>query len=177
LIELIDQDGDMAMPELAGALADATGVQVYPDGIGGFLRKLGLMSKKRHWSPASGVFIDETAVKTNLTRQRGWSQRGERLVMDAPLGRWGTQTFIAGLDANALITPWFTKEVIDGEAFLACVPSVLLSELERAPTASRTISAHTRMPLPPRPCAQPDAGAKHPENVVMPRGVLRCLLS
>ena len=29
LIELIDQDGDMTMPELAGALADATGVQAH----------------------------------------------------------------------------------------------------------------------------------------------------
>ena len=42
LIELIDQDGDLTMPELAGALADATGVQAYPDAIGRFLRKLGL---------------------------------------------------------------------------------------------------------------------------------------
>ena len=48
------------------------------------------------------VFIDETSVKTNLTRQRGWSRRGERLVMDAPFGSWGTQTFIAGLSVDAL---------------------------------------------------------------------------
>ena len=41
LIELIDQDGDMTMSELAGALADATGVQAHPDAIGRFLRKLG----------------------------------------------------------------------------------------------------------------------------------------
>ncbi len=33
LIELIDQDGDMTMPELASALADATGVHVHPDAI------------------------------------------------------------------------------------------------------------------------------------------------
>ncbi|WP_306154298.1 helix-turn-helix domain-containing protein [Roseovarius sp. MMSF_3281] len=36
LIELIEQDGDMTMPELAGALADATGVQAHPDAIGRF---------------------------------------------------------------------------------------------------------------------------------------------
>lgn len=46
LIELIDQDGDMTMPELAGALADATGVQAHPDAIGRFLRKLGFAYKK-----------------------------------------------------------------------------------------------------------------------------------
>jgi transposase len=46
LIELIDQDGDMTMPELAGALADATGVQAHPDAISRFLRKLGFTYKK-----------------------------------------------------------------------------------------------------------------------------------
>ena len=47
---LIDQDGDLTMPELAGALADATGVQAHPDAIGRFLRKLGFTYKKRRWS-------------------------------------------------------------------------------------------------------------------------------
>lgn len=46
LIELIGQDGDMTMPELAGALAEATGVQAHPDAIGRFLRKLGFTYKK-----------------------------------------------------------------------------------------------------------------------------------
>lgn len=49
LIELIDQDGDMTMPELAGARAEATGVQAHPDAIGRFLRKLGFTYKKRRW--------------------------------------------------------------------------------------------------------------------------------
>lgn len=39
--------------------------------------------------PERGVFIDETAVKTNLTRLRGRSLRGQRLIMDAPFGSWG----------------------------------------------------------------------------------------
>src|SRR6056297_1045266 len=42
------------------------------------------------------VFPDETAVKTNLTRLRGRTLRGERLTMDAPFGSRGTQTLIAG---------------------------------------------------------------------------------
>ena len=43
------------------------------------------------------VFIDETAVKTNLTRLRDRAPVGERLYGVAPFGKWGTQTFIAGL--------------------------------------------------------------------------------
>ena len=46
-LSLIDQDGDMTMPELAGALADATGVQAHPDAIGRFLRKLGFTYKSK----------------------------------------------------------------------------------------------------------------------------------
>ena len=59
--------------------------------------------------PDRVVFIDETAVKTNLTRLRGRSRRGERLTMDAPFGSWGTQTLIAGLTQDALIAPWVVK--------------------------------------------------------------------
>ena len=46
------------------------------------------------------VFIDETSVKTNLTRLRGRARRGQRLEMDALFGNWGTQTLIAGLTAG-----------------------------------------------------------------------------
>lgn len=55
LVELIERDGDITMPELAGALSDATGVQAHPDAIGRFLRKLGFTYKKRRWSPPSAA--------------------------------------------------------------------------------------------------------------------------
>lgn len=54
-VELINQDGDMTMPKLAGALVDTTGVQAHPDAIGRFLHKLGYTYKKRHWSLPSGA--------------------------------------------------------------------------------------------------------------------------
>ncbi|WP_433989113.1 IS630 family transposase ISPye35 (plasmid) [Pseudoseohaeicola sp. NH-UV-7] len=74
-------------------------------------------------------FIDETSVKTNLTREREWSRRGNRLVMDAPFGSWGTQTFMAGLTADAMIAPWVIKGAMDGAAFTAYVEKVLVPEL------------------------------------------------
>lgn len=52
--------------------------------------------------------MDETAVKTNLTRPRG-----ERLTMDAPFGSWGTQNLIA---------PWDIKGAMDGPAYIREVP-------------------------------------------------------
>ena len=75
------------------------------------------------------MFIDETAVKTNLTRLRGWGPRGERLTMDAPFGSWGTQTLIAGLTHNTLIAPWVIKGAMDGPAFAAYIREVLIPEI------------------------------------------------
>ena len=63
--------------------------------------------------PERLVFIDETSVKTNLTRLRGRSLCGKRLEMAAPFGAWGTQTFIAGLTQDELIAPWIIKGAMD----------------------------------------------------------------
>ncbi|WP_217805733.1 IS630 family transposase, partial [Roseovarius sp. A-2] len=153
--EVIEQDGDITMPELSAALFDVTRVRAHPNAIGKFLRKLGYTYKKslvaterhrakvrrqredwfKHRIPAVSkhpervVFIDETSVKTNLTRQRGWAPCGNRLIMDAPFGSWGTQTFIAGLSADAMIAPWVIKGAMDGAAFAAYVEKVLVPEL------------------------------------------------
>jgi transposase len=51
LEELVAQDGDITLPELAGALEAATGVVAHCASIGRFLRKLGYTYKKSRWSP------------------------------------------------------------------------------------------------------------------------------
>lgn len=51
LEELVAQDGDITLPELAGALASASGVMVHAASIGRFLRKLGYTYKKSRWLP------------------------------------------------------------------------------------------------------------------------------
>ena len=63
------------------------------------------------------VFIDETSVKTNMTRLRGRSAVGQRLFDTTPFGRWQTQTFIAGLTCDALIAPWVIEGAMDRAAF------------------------------------------------------------
>ena len=50
LEELVAQDGDITLPELAGALAAATGIVAHSASIERFLRKLGYTYKKSHWS-------------------------------------------------------------------------------------------------------------------------------
>jgi transposase len=76
------------------------------------------------------VFIDETAVKTNLTRLRGRAPVGERLYGAAPFGKWGTQTFIAGLTQNALIAPWVITGAMNGLTFDTYVETQLTPVLD-----------------------------------------------
>jgi len=76
------------------------------------------------------VFIDETSLKTNLTRLRGRAPRGERLFGTAPFGSWNTQTFIAGLTCDSLIAPWIIKGAMDGPAFETYVKTQLAPALE-----------------------------------------------
>lgn len=76
------------------------------------------------------VFVDETAVKTNLTRLRGRAPRGNRLIDDAPFGKWRTQTFIAGLTVDGLIAPWVIEGAMNGPAFDTYVETQLAPSLE-----------------------------------------------
>jgi transposase len=81
--------------------------------------------------PAHLVFIDETAVTTNMLRLNGWNPRGERLVSDAPMGHWETVTFIAGLRQTGVVAPMLIKGAMNGEAFLAYIEQCLVPTLKR----------------------------------------------
>ena len=81
--------------------------------------------------PAHLVFIDETAVTTNMERLNGWNPRGERLVSDAPMGHWQTVTFIAGLRQTGVVAPMLIKGAMNGEAFLAYIEQCLVPTLSR----------------------------------------------
>lgn len=81
--------------------------------------------------PARLVFIDETAIATNLVRLRGRSLCGARLPGKAPFGRWATQTFIAGLRCHQLTAPWIVDGPMDRAAFNLYVETQLAPTLDR----------------------------------------------
>jgi transposase len=81
--------------------------------------------------PSRLVFIDETAVATNLTRLRGRSPCGERLRAEAPFGRWQTQTFISGLRCDRLVAPWVVDGAMDRIAFNLYIETQLAPTLDR----------------------------------------------
>jgi len=94
--------------------------------------------KRRRWireqgllDPARLVFIDETAVSTNMVRPNGWSPRGERLIGEVPMGHWETLTFIAGFRKTGIVASMMIKGAMNGEAFLAYIEQCLVPTLRR----------------------------------------------
>ena len=67
--------------------------------------------------PARLVFIDETAVSTNMVRLRGRAPRGVRVIGAVPLGRWETITFVAALRHNKMVAPMVVEGAMTEERY------------------------------------------------------------
>jgi transposase len=83
------------------------------------------------FDPARLVFIDETAVSTNMVRLRGRAPRGVRLIGDVPLGEWKTITFVAALRHDKMTAPMVVEGSMTGEMFLAYIEQCLVPTLKR----------------------------------------------
>jgi transposase len=79
--------------------------------------------------PEQLVFIDETWAKTNMTRPRGRSPKGTRVIAKVPHGHWKTTTFLAALRTSGLTAPLVVDGAINGELFLAYVRQQLVPTL------------------------------------------------
>src|SRR4030081_89458 len=81
--------------------------------------------------PARLVFIDETAVSTNMVRLRGRAPRGGRAIGSVPLGGWETTPSAASLRHNKMTAPMVIEGAMNGEIFLAYVEQCLVPTLRR----------------------------------------------
>ena len=81
--------------------------------------------------PARLVFLDETAVSTNMVRLYGRGPRGVRLVDRVPHGHWKTITFVAALRHDKMVAPMVVDGSMTGEMFLAYIEQCLVPTLER----------------------------------------------
>lgn len=80
--------------------------------------------------PSHLVFIDETWLKTNMTRLRGRALRGQRLVEKVPHGHWKTTTVIAALDQQGMRCSMTLDGPVNRVAFEAFVQKVLRPSLK-----------------------------------------------
>ena len=76
------------------------------------------------------IFFDETSTNTKMTRLRGRALKGERLNSVAPFGRWGTQTFVAGLKCDGLVAPWIIDAPMNRAIFDVYVETQLAPVLK-----------------------------------------------
>jgi len=90
-----------------------------------WIREQGLLD------PAHLVFIDETAVSTNMVRLYGRGPRGARVIDDVPQGTWKTITFVAALRHDKMVAPMVFDGPMTGEMFLAYVEHCLVPTLKR----------------------------------------------
>jgi transposase len=96
--------------------------------------------------PGRLVFIDETWAKTNMTRPRGRSLRGTRLIAAVPHGHWKTTTFLAALRTSGLTAPLVVDGAINGEIFLAYVRQQLVPALRPGDVVVMdNLSSHKRV--------------------------------
>ncbi|MDT8870809.1 transposase [Komagataeibacter rhaeticus] len=83
------------------------------------------------------VFIDETAVSTNMARLRGRSKRGTRCRMPVLHGHWNTTTFIGGLRLSGMTAPMTLDGPMTGEWFVAYARQVLAPSLSAGDIVTR----------------------------------------
>src|ERR1700758_875782 len=105
-----------------------------------WIREQGLLD------PARLVFIDETAVSTNLARLKGRAPKGVRVIGTVPLGSWQTITFVAALRHNKMTAPMVIEGAMNGEIFLAYVEQCLVPRLRRN---DNVVMDNCRIPLAP----------------------------
>jgi transposase len=89
------------------------------------------MREQGLFDPARLVFVDETAVSTNMARLRGRCERGERLIAHVPQSNWQTITFVAGLRQDGIVAPFVINGAMNGASFLAYLEQCLVPTLKR----------------------------------------------
>ena len=75
------------------------------------------------------IFIDETWAKTNMTRLRGRSLRGKRLIDKVPHGHWMTTTLIGALSIEGIRCSTVVDGPVNTDVFEAFIEQVLCPTL------------------------------------------------
>lgn len=98
--------------------------------------------------PKRLVFIDETWVKTNMTRTHGRCPRGQRLIAKVPHGHWKTLTFVAALRCDAIVAPCVLRQPVNTISFLAWVTQFLVPTLRPGDVVIMdNLSSHKRQAI------------------------------
>jgi transposase len=81
--------------------------------------------KRKDWQETQGdidperlVFLDETGLKTDLTRLHGWIKGGQRLVEAIPASQWQTNTLVHAVALDGTRAAMVLDGPINSESFV-----------------------------------------------------------
>ncbi len=84
-------------------------------------------------------------MKTNMTRLRGRTRRGDRLVAKTPHGHWQTTTLIAGLGVSGVRCSTVVDGAVNADIFESFIEHVLVPELQAGDlVVMDNLSSHKR---------------------------------
>ena len=87
-------------------------------------------------APERLVFLDESAVLTDMGRRYGRSLRGQRATAKVPFGTWKRLSVLSALDSEGVLATMSVEAATDGDPFAAWLEQVLLPvRRERKPDA------------------------------------------
>jgi len=82
------------------------------------------------------VFLDDSAVLTNMARRYGRSPCGQRATAQVPFGHWKRLSVLSALGIEGVLASMSLEDATDGAAFAAYLEPVLLPVLrEHKPDA------------------------------------------
>lgn len=152
LLALVDEAPDATLAEIQTRLSDTHGLKKSTSCLWRFFRRHDVTFKKtlhaaeqdrpdvkaarEAWrknqvslDPAHLLFIDETATATNMTRLRGRSMQGQRLIGKAPHGHRKTTTFVAALRNDRITAPLVIDGAMNGKTFIRYLEQFLVPTL------------------------------------------------
>ena len=87
-------------------------------------------------APERLVFLDESAILTNMARRHGRSPRGQRACAKVPFGHWKRLSVLSALGLEGVLATMSIADATDADIFAAYLDQVLLPVLrERKPDA------------------------------------------
>ena len=75
-------------------------------------------------------FLDETAFRTNMTRDRGWCERHQRLVEQVPCNTWETVSLVLTVNLYGATAAMVCKGTLNNEGFQTYCSKYLAPILE-----------------------------------------------
>lgn len=79
--------------------------------------------------PDRFVFLDESSLKTDLARLRGWAEGGQRVLDTTPGGRWHTNTLIQAISLAGTRAAMVLDGPLNGPSFVGFCEWLLVPAL------------------------------------------------